>query len=218
MAISPSCMKYIFRVCSRSAGTSEATKTSSSEIPKTRGGPLRAAMIVLGQSARDHADCIASAQLLQRCGHRFGKGFARHQRFHQMRNNLGVGLGDKPVIAFLQPGLQLEIIFDDPVMNHHDLPAAVTVRVCILFCWAAMRCPTGVADSVLSRPGVPNPVNGPGSPAFRKPCEPEPGYSAQPRFRRNRSPRYSSFFRPSIMTETTGFGPTYPTIPHMEHS
>jgi hypothetical protein len=51
IATSPSCRKNMLRVCSSSAGTSEATKYSFSPNPITDGGPFRAATIFCGSSA-----------------------------------------------------------------------------------------------------------------------------------------------------------------------
>jgi len=43
---------------------------------------------------------------------------------------------------------QFEVVFDDSVVHHDDLSAAVAVRMRIFFGWAAMGGPARVADSV----------------------------------------------------------------------
>ena len=50
-----------------------------------------------------------------------------------MRHDFRVGLGDEAVTFPLEMSLQIEIVLDDPVVHHDDLPCAVAVRVRIFF-------------------------------------------------------------------------------------
>src|SRR6266446_4125719 len=68
--------------------------------------------------------------------------------FHQMRNDLSVRFGDKLMSFALQLLLQLQIIFDDAIVHHDDLPGAIAMRMRVFFGGAAMRGPAGVADSI----------------------------------------------------------------------
>ena len=113
--------------------------------------------------------------------------------------------------------LQVEIVFDDAVMHHHDASGAVAMRMGILLCRPAMRCPARMADAecALRRMVMQNASSRLRSlPGARHTASlllaglptaiPAESY-----------PRYSRRLNPSMMTGTTFFGPTYPTIPHM---
>ena len=65
-----------------------------------------------------------------------------------MRDDLGVGFGDKLVALRGQLAFQFKIIFDDAVVNHHDAAGAIAVRVRVLFGGAAVSGPARVAESV----------------------------------------------------------------------
>src|SRR5215203_1628038 len=62
-----------------------------------------------------------------------------------MRDYLGVGFGAETATARLQGPTQLEIVFDDAVVNDDDTAGAMRVR--ILFGRATMRCPARVSDA-----------------------------------------------------------------------
>ena len=64
-----------------------------------------------------------------------------------MGDDLGVGFGDKLVALRGELALQLEIIFDNAVMDDDDAAGAVAVRVRVLFGRAAVRGPARVADA-----------------------------------------------------------------------
>src|SRR4029077_20122931 len=66
----------------------------------------------------------------------------------QVRDDFRVRFGNELVSFAQQLLLQLQIIFDDAVVHHDDLPGAVAVRVRVFFGGAAMRGPARVADSV----------------------------------------------------------------------
>jgi len=59
-----------------------------------------------------------------------------------------VRLGDEFVALALELLFQLEIIFDDSVVDNYDLAGAVAVRVRIFFRGTAVRSPACVADAV----------------------------------------------------------------------
>ena len=68
--------------------------------------------------------------------------------FNEVGNNLGVGFGHESV-AFGDEGfLERKIVFDDAVVNDHDLAVTITVRMGVLFSGPAMSSPAGVADPV----------------------------------------------------------------------
>ncbi len=65
-----------------------------------------------------------------------------------MRDDLGVSFSGELVAFLLQFFLQLEIVFDDSVMDDDDLAGAVAMRVGILLRGTAVGGPTRVADAV----------------------------------------------------------------------
>ena len=65
----------------------------------------------------------------------------------QVRDDLGVGFGDELVALRGQLALQLEIVFDDAVVDDDDAAGAVAVGMGVLFGWAAVRGPARVADA-----------------------------------------------------------------------
>ena len=85
----------------RIAGTSEATKYSSSPRPITTGGPERAATILFGSSARDHGQREDAGAILSGSCARPLRGSRRPADilFDQVRDDFGVGLGDE-LVAF----------------------------------------------------------------------------------------------------------------------
>ena len=92
---------------------------------------------------------IDTAELLQRLAHGFFKtNAALGVLFDEMRDDFGVGLGDELVAFALELLLQLEVIFDDAVVDDYDLAAAIAVRMCVFLGRATMGGPAGVADSV----------------------------------------------------------------------
>src|SRR4029077_10047313 len=92
---------------------------------------------------------IDAAELLQRLAHGFFEtNAALGVLFDEMRDDFGVGLGDKLVAFALELLFQLEIILDDAVVDDYDLAAAIAVRVCVFLGRATVRGPAGVANSV----------------------------------------------------------------------
>ncbi len=77
---------------------------------------------------------------------------ARRLRIHlnlldEVGNDFGIGLGDEPVALADQLVLQLEIVLHNAVVDHHNPPRAVAVRVGILFRRPSVRGPARVADA-----------------------------------------------------------------------
>ena len=64
-----------------------------------------------------------------------------------MRDDFGVGFGDELVALGNEFALQVEVVFDDAVVDHNDAAGAVAMGVGVLFGGAAVRGPAGVADA-----------------------------------------------------------------------
>src|SRR6516165_7126272 len=62
-----------------------------------------------------------------------------------MRHNLGVGVGAELGPFFLQLLAQLAKVLDDTVV--HNREAVCGMRMSVVFGWAPMRGPTGMADA-----------------------------------------------------------------------
>ena len=67
--------------------------------------------------------------------------------FDEVGDDLGVGLGDELVALRSEFALQLEIIFDNAVVDDDDAAGAVAMGMGVLFGGAAVRGPAGVADA-----------------------------------------------------------------------
>lgn len=65
-----------------------------------------------------------------------------------MGDDLGICFGEKFMSFFDELMLQLDIIFDNAVVDYHDFPGTVPVGMRIFFCGAAVGSPARVADSV----------------------------------------------------------------------
>ncbi len=96
---------------------------------------------------------IDSAQLAQRPAHGFLERHALHVFLDEVRNNFGVGFGDELVAFTLEHFLQLQVVFDDAVVDDDKLPGAVPVGMRVLFRGAAVRGPACVADAVRAGDG-----------------------------------------------------------------
>src|SRR6267154_2376366 len=70
--------------------------------------------------------------------------------FDQVRHDFRISFRDEFVPFALQLLFELQIIFDDAVVDHHDLSRAITVRVRVFFGRAPMRGPAGVPNSISS--------------------------------------------------------------------
>ena len=129
---------------------SEATKNSPSPRPTTIGGPLRTATIFSGIVGRDQHQREQAAHQQQRPPHRVLEAVVLHLALDQVRDDLGVGLGDELVALPLQLLLQVEVVLDDAVVDDDDLAGAVAVRVGVLLGRPAVRRPARVADAVVA--------------------------------------------------------------------
>src|SRR5947209_5907186 len=74
--------------------------------------------------------------------------------FNQMRDNLSISFSDESMVFLPQGVLQLEIVFDDAVMNDDHSASAIAMRVGIFFGRTAMRGPARVAHAVRAIDGV----------------------------------------------------------------
>ena len=130
---------------------SDATKNSPSPSPTTIGGPLRTVTILFGIVGRDQHEREQAAQVQQRPPHRVLQPVALHLALDEVRDDLGVGLGDERVPFLLQLALQIEVVLDDPVVDDDD-----AARCSRGAGWAfssvgpAVRRPAGVADAVVA--------------------------------------------------------------------
>ena len=149
-AISSSPRNTTSRVWLRIAGMSDATKNSPSPRPTTIGGPLRTVTILFGIVGRDQHQREQPAHVEQRPAHRVLEPVVLHLALDEVRDDLGVGLGDERVPFLLQLLLQIEIVLDDAVVDDDDAAGAVAVRVRVLLGRTAVRRPARVADAVLA--------------------------------------------------------------------
>jgi len=92
---------------------------------------------------------IRSADLGQYLFHGFDK-IALIVFFHQMGHYFGIRLRQEFVPFFDQALLDVQIIFDDPVVNHHKIAMTIGVRMSVGVGRTAMGCPTGMADAQMS--------------------------------------------------------------------
>ena len=152
--MSPSARKYKLRVWCRMPGMSEAINDSPSPTPMTTGGPERAATILSGSAAEriPSANAPVSRFTATRtaCSRQMGAPCACGVLLHlldEVGDDLGVGLGDELVALGDELALQIEIVFDNAVVHHHDAARAVAVRMGVLLGGAAVRSPARVADA-----------------------------------------------------------------------
>ena len=88
---------------------------------------------------------VSAAQLRDSAQDGFTQGTALFQLpVHQMGNNFGIGLGDEDIAARLQQGAQRLMVFDDPVMDHHNVFRNMRMRIALRR--FAVRRPTSMGD------------------------------------------------------------------------
>src|SRR5713226_4706602 len=98
---------------------------------------------------REENQSVDAAQLIQRPTHSFLEGDATLRiLFNEVRHDFRIRLCREFMARFLQLFLEFEIVFDDSVVNDHDLAGAVAVRVGVFFGGAAVGSPARVADAV----------------------------------------------------------------------
>ena len=107
-------------VCERMAGTSLATKYSSSPMPITTGGPLRAATILCGSLPGDHYQREDAGQLLDGGAHGLFE-VALEVLLDQVGDDFGVGLGLEDVAFHLQLFFERQVVFDDAVVHYDEI-------------------------------------------------------------------------------------------------
>jgi len=90
---------------------------------------------------------VDAFHLLERLAHGVLERSAAEVRFHQMGDDLGVGLGHEAVAGGGEARFQREIVLDDPVVDHDQLALAVRVRVGVLLARPSVGGPAGVADA-----------------------------------------------------------------------
>ena len=105
---------------------------------------------LVGIVGRDQHQPEQPAHVEQRPAHRILEPVVLHLALDEVRDDLGVGLGDERVAFALQLLLQLEIVLDDAVVDDDDAAGAVAVRVRVLFGRPAVRGPARVADPVFA--------------------------------------------------------------------
>ncbi len=65
----------------------------------------------------------------------------------EVGDDFGVGFGDELVALRGEFALEVEIVFDDAVVDDDDAAGAVAMRMGVFFGGAAVGCPAGVADA-----------------------------------------------------------------------
>src|SRR2546427_5413460 len=92
---------------------------------------------------------VDAAQFLQRPAHRlFKRNTALRVFFDEVRHDFSVSFGGELVSFFLELFLELEVVFDNSVVDHDDLARAVAMRVGVFLGWPAMGGPTRVPDAI----------------------------------------------------------------------
>ena len=108
---------------------------------------------------------------------------AAEMLLEQVGDDLGVGLGPEDVPLGPQPLLQVQVVFDDPVVDDDDPAGAVLVGMGVLLARTAVGGPAGVAepggrrDRGFGQPDfeLPDLAFGPGAPDAVRPAHGDPG-------------------------------------------
>ncbi len=104
----------------------------------------------VGVVGGDQDQCKEPAQLRQCAADGCSQPVALPLFFDQVSNDLGIGFCDEGVASRDQGPLQLEIVLDDAVVDHHNAAFAVLMGMGILFRRPAMCRPACVADAVFT--------------------------------------------------------------------
>ena len=91
---------------------------------------------------RDQHQREQPAHVEQRPPHRILEPVVLHLALDEVRDDLGVGLGDERVPLLLQLPLQIEVVLDDPVVDDDDAAGAVAVRMGVLLGRAVRASPS----------------------------------------------------------------------------
>jgi len=139
--------KDFSRVLQQGGDIAGHEKFAIAEADDRRGAHARRHDLVRIFRGHEHQG-INAAQLFQRAAYCFLERRIFGMFLDQVRDDFRVCFRSELMSFALQLLLQLQIIFDDAVVHHDDLPGAVAMRMRVLFGGAAMRRPAGVADSV----------------------------------------------------------------------
>ena len=155
------------------------------------------------------------AHALHRAQHRVLEAVVLPFLLDQVRDDFGVGFRLELVSLGDQLALDLEIVLDDAVVDDDDAAGAVAMRMRVFFGRPAVRGPSRVAEAIdagerlrLDRVFEIDQLAGAAAYFDR-------AVLRRRRRRPSRSRDIRGFRRPSSRTGTTGFGPMYPTIPHI---
>ncbi len=143
------------------AGTSLATKYSSlpeadhRRRPQAHGDDL---VQVFGgdNGEREHSHKLAHrrAHGVFEAGRRPPRAISVQVFFHQVGDHFRVGFGGELVAFRLELLLQLQVILNDPVVNHRHGLMAIAMRVGVLLRGRAVRGPARVPDAVRAVHGI----------------------------------------------------------------
>src|SRR5256714_2615841 len=100
---------------------------------------------ILGGKKNERID---AAEFFQGTAHGFFEGRVFGMLLNEVGDNFGIGFGDEFVAFSLELFFELEIIFDDAVVDDDDLSGAVAVGMRVFFGGPAVGGPAGVADAV----------------------------------------------------------------------
>ncbi len=129
------------RVWDRIAGISDARNISPRPRPTTTLPPV-------GRGAGDDADGVGAPELAERLLHRVIESTELLQvMLDQVGQDFGVGLRAKRVALGGEPLLDLEIVFEDPVVHDDEATRAVRVGVGVFLGGPPVRRPPRVADA-----------------------------------------------------------------------
>ena len=68
----------------------------------------------------------------------------------EMRDDLGIGLRGEAMAFLSELLLKRNVVLNDAVVNHHNLAAAIAMRMRVFFSGAPVSGPAGVSDTVSS--------------------------------------------------------------------
>ena len=124
------------------------------ELARRRGrrrsaGRCGRSTILFGIVGRDQHEREQPAHVQQRAPHRVLEPVVLHLALDEVRDDLGVGLGDERVPFLLELLLQIQVVLDDAVVDDDDPAGAVAVRMRVLLGRPAVRRPARVADAVV---------------------------------------------------------------------
>ena len=106
---------------------------------------------LFGIVGRNQHEREETAHQQQRPPHGVLEAVVLHLALDQVRDDFRVGFGDELVALALQFVLEIEVVFDDPVVHDDDLAGAIAVRVGVFLGGPAVRRPSRVADAVVAR-------------------------------------------------------------------